>query len=379
MTLSEDRIPLLFVILQTGAGANGGVASISAILDSLSGFRPIILTNRESDRTSAWRHRGYEVHMAPESVTSGIRRDPAGYARTYLTYFGKIRRILRRSGSRLIHANDPAAFQLALPAARFGGAKILLNLRDTLDPGRVAPRWKYGRMFRAADHLLYLSQEMAQSWAEIAPGAKRAHSVTYSIVDLERFSPSTLPEGRPTILLTGMVCPKKNQLEFLRHSAPTLVEAGVRIRIAGDFDPESSAYSAACRDAAGRLGQGVEMLGYREDLPQLIRESHLVVVASRHEGLVRSMIEAMSCARPIVSTPVCSAREMLERPGEEAGQVVPFGDHDGMTTSVLRFLSDRNLAARTGKTGRALAERFFTREAVVGRYEAVYRKMSEQA
>jgi glycosyltransferase involved in cell wall biosynthesis len=368
--------PVVFVILQTGALANGGVQSITEVMRRLKTHRPIVLTNLDSDLSQAWRAYGIEVQVVAEQASAGLKRDLAGTLRTYRRYHRVLRDILDTSGARLVHANDPLAFQLSVTGAKLRRARIALNLRDTLDPGRRAPKLKYRAMFAAADHVFYLSADLAERWRGVAPNAKRACSVTYSIVDLERFPPSSLPYGRsPVVLVPGVFRPKKGQLEFIRRVVPSLAAARIETWFAGDFAPESDAYAAACAEAAQPLADHVRFLGYRTDVPDLLRSANVVAVPSRHEGLMRGMIEAMSCGRPVVSFDVCSASEMLEDKAAGAGVVLPLGDYDGMAKALVRYGTDRDLQVAAGRAGNAAARDLFDADTVVERYERVYREI----
>lgn len=371
-----SRRPVLFILPQTDASANGGIASISQIISRLRNHRPIIVTNRSSAQVERWRGEGIETHLIPATRTL---RHPAATVRTYWRYARELRRLIASSGATLVHANNPFALQLALGAVKLSpGAKVALNLRDTMDPERRPSRARFRFLFGAADHIFFLSQDMANRWAAIAPYAKRSYSVTYSIVDPDRFAP--LPpyqgDGPQVVLLSGIIRPKKGQLEFIRRVSPRLAANGIATWLAGDFDPGASAYERACSEAAAPLGDMVRFLGYRDDVPELMQRSAVVAVASRHEGLVRSMIEAMSCARPVVSFDVCSARELLEDQAGGAGIVVRSGDHEAMAEAILGYCRDPAAAALAGEKSHAAACRLFQPGTVVNRYEGVYEMLA---
>lgn len=371
--------PVIFVILQTGALANGGLQSITEVMRRLKDHRPIVLTNLDSTTTENWRGAGIEVHVVPEQASEGLMRDPLGTLRSYGRYYRALARLLGESGANVVHANDPLAFQLSVGAAKMARARILLNLRDTLDPGRRPPRVKFRSIFAAADHMLFLSREMAEHWAEVAPNATRRFSVTYSIVDPDRFVPSPPPvDGTPIVLVPGVFWPKKGQLEYIRLVVPILAEHEVESWFAGDFEPASNPYAADCASAARPFADKVRFLGFRTDLPDIIRQSSVVAVPSRHEGLMRGMIEAMSCGRPVVSFDVCSAREMLEHQSGRAGTVVEQDDYAGMAKALLRFATDGEARRAAGEAGSALARSLFNPTDVVERYERVYRELESR-
>lgn len=371
--------PVIFVILQTGKSANGGIESITEVMRRLRHHRPVVLTNLVSEQLRKWERDGIETHVVPETVSRGVKADPLGYLATHVRYHRVVKSLIAQTGARLIHANDPQAFQLAASAAKTSRAtKIVMNLRDTLDPGRRPPKWRYRAFFGAADHMFFLSEDNAARWERIAPNARRSCTVTYSIVDPERFAatPPANADGPPIVLVSGVFRPKKGQLDFLKHAAPRLVGAGARIWLAGDFDPAGDPYSAACAAAAEPLGDAVRFLGFRTDLPELIAQSTVVAVPSRYEGLVRVMIEAMSSARPVVSFDVSSAREILEHESSGAGVVVEMGDFAGLSEAVLNYCHDRKAAAAAGQAGLEAARRLFDPTRVVARYEDAYRALA---
>ena len=250
--------PVLFILPQTDAAANGGIASISEVIARLREHRPVIVTNKASEQVEQWRTAGIETHVLP--LTRSIR-DPVGILRTYWRYAREVRRLIAHTGAKVVHANNPFALQLALAAARLSaGTKVVLNLRDTLDPARTPSRTRYRILFGVADHVFFLSQDMADRWAAVAPNAKRAFSVTYSIVDPQRFAPAPpyAGNGPPVVLLSGIIRAKKGQLEFIRHVSPLLAAQGVETWLAGDFDPDSNPYMAGLlegRRGAGRNGE----------------------------------------------------------------------------------------------------------------------------
>lgn len=363
--------PVLFLVLQTNAFADGGVSSISQVIARLRDHRPIIVTDRDGRRVDEWRSRGIETHVVPQTASRGASRNLLGTLRSYWVYRSEIGRLIKASGAKVVHANDPLALQLVLWPARSLGAAVTVNIRDTIDPDRQHPRLRYRFLFSLADHVFYLSHDMADRWARIASNAKRACSVTYSIVDPKRFKPAdAVASEPPVVLLSGIIRRKKNQVEFLRRVGPSLAAEGIAIWIAGDFDPSLDPYMAECAEAAAQLGDAVRFLGYRSDIAEVMARSTVVAVPSRHEGLVRAMIEAMSCARPVVSFDICSARELLEQEG--AGQVVALGEYDGMARAIIDYCRNPRLAYSAGKRGHATAARLFAAEDVVARYERVY-------
>jgi glycosyltransferase involved in cell wall biosynthesis len=68
---------------------------------------------------------------------------------------------------------------------------------------------------------------------------------------------------------------------------------------------------------------------------------------------------------------------VLEEKSEGAGTVVAHGDHRGMADALVRYATDSAAQAAAGRAGRAAAEILFDPDAVVERYERVYRELGE--
>ena len=372
---SGGKPSIVFVALQTGAGANGGIASLGEIMCALTRYRAILITNLDSPSVAQWRSAGIEVLIVREEASLGLRRAPWRTILTYVRFFRALRHVLSQSGAKVVHANDPLAFQLCYAATRsFRGRTIALNIRDTLEPCRKAPTARYGWMFGHADHVFFLSDDMRDRWIDIIPEAARASSATRSIVDFTRFHYAPIAEEMPPkiILLSGVVSAKKGQLRFLEKVAPILAANDIQIWLSGDYAPDADAYAFACRRAAANLGDAVRFLAYRSDLPQLLKNVRMVCVSSTHEGLMRTMIEAMAVGRAVISTDVSSAREMLEKPGREAGIVFPVAFDSTMGEAILRLCNDENRLSEMGRHGAKIARELFSRATVVASYEDVY-------
>jgi glycosyltransferase involved in cell wall biosynthesis len=369
--------PILFVILQTGSLANGGLRSVSEIMTRLQNHQPIVLTNRDGEMTESWRDHGIKVHVVPEDASRhAFRHKPRAVLDSYRRYYTAVRQLIRANAVALVQANDPLAFQMSLAAAKLRGVRIALNLRGTMDPERRPPSLKYRAIFAAADHVFYLSEEMAAWWRQVASNATRASSVTYSIADPARFSPAPFPSDQPAaVLVSGIFSPGKGQLEFIRNIVPSLAAANVQTWFAGDFEPTADSYAAGCAAAAAPWSDHIRFLGYRADLPELLRKASVVAIPSRHEGLVRGMIEAMSCGRPVVSFDVCSAREILEAKAAGAGSVVRMGDFEAMASALIHYATDERARAAAGEAASEAARTLFTPDRVVDRYERVYREL----
>lgn len=88
----------------------------------------------------------------------------------------------------------------------------------------------------------------------------------------------------------------------------------------------------------------VRFLGVRDDVPELMGASDIVVHATRSEGLGMTMVEAMAAGVPVVATDIPACREVLD--GGRCGLLVPLGDAPALAEAICRLLDDAPLRRR---------------------------------
>lgn len=93
----------------------------------------------------------------------------------------------------------------------------------------------------------------------------------------------------------------------------------------------------------------VRLLGFRNDIPQLLHATDIFVLPSKREGLPRSVMEAMAAGKPVVATDVRGNRDLVEH--GVTGFLVKLGDVDGFIWAILRLIRDPDLREQMGQAG----------------------------
>ncbi|MGD8497095.1 MAG: glycosyltransferase family 4 protein [Gemmatimonadales bacterium] len=119
---------------------------------------------------------------------------------------------------------------------------------------------------------------------------------------------------------------------------------------------------ADLRALAGEIGVAdrVRFLGYREDVADVLDALDVYVVTSATEGLSNSMLEALACGVPVISTPVSGASVALEplADGRVPGRIVE-ADLEALTAAVGELLRDPDLRGGMSEAARdRILERF---------------------
>jgi N-acetyl-alpha-D-glucosaminyl L-malate synthase BshA len=109
------------------------------------------------------------------------------------------------------------------------------------------------------------------------------------------------------------------------------------------------------------------------EIEDYLQAADLALYTSENESFCLSILEAMCFACPSVATRVGGIPEVVE--DNLSGILVPFGDSDALARSVERLIQDAALRAILGRAAQSRARKMFSANAIVPRYEALYRRV----
>ena len=111
-----------------------------------------------------------------------------------------------------------------------------------------------------------------------------------------------------------------------------------------------------------------------DDLPDVYRAADAFVLASSAEGMPNALLEAMATGLPCIATDIPGARDLLE--GGE-GHLYSVGDIAALARGIDALVADPAAATALGARAREAVVSRYSLGAVVGRYEAEYRRLLE--
>ncbi|MFF5229419.1 glycosyltransferase family 4 protein [Dactylosporangium sp. NPDC000521] len=170
-------------------------------------------------------------------------------------------------------------------------------------------------------------------------------------------------EGRPLVLAVGRLHPQKG---FENLVAARWSEPQPYVAIAGSGP---SYMTLAQRISAEHAP--VHLLGYREDVPDLLAAADLVVVTSVWEGQPLFVQETLAAGVPLLATSVGGIPEVV---GDGARLVEPH-DVEGFTAAAEALLADPQELEALGKRGQARAATWPTERDTLDQVEAVYAQL----
>lgn len=106
----------------------------------------------------------------------------------------------------------------------------------------------------------------------------------------------------------------------------------------------------------------VEWKGYSNDTASVYANCHIAVLPSYREGLPKSLLEAASCGRPIVTTDVPGCQDIVKN--SKNGFLVPAKDSQALAEALSVPIKNKELRTQMGITGRTIVENTFSEEII---------------
>jgi glycosyltransferase involved in cell wall biosynthesis len=287
----------------------------------------------------------------------------------------KLASLLRKDRIDILHSFLFQGNGYAWPAQILARVPILVTSARNCKEMGLLRDWVNRLAFRMSDAIV-CNGEAVQSFIVRhywAPANKCA--VIYNGVDGNRFVPvsrdSQPPAGHSAkrlIITVGRLVPQK-ELDLFLEAASLLSrkKAGIRFLIVGDGPSRAALEQSASRK--GLNGQ-VSFLGERADIAELLQNADVFWLTSAWEGLPNVLLEAMACAKPVVTRDVGACREVIAHGLN--GYLVPSRDAEKFASYTLGLIDNPERARKMGAVGRKLAEERFSLQAMIRRTEKLY-------
>ena len=168
--------------------------------------------------------------------------------------------------------------------------------------------------------------------------------------------------------------PQKGPLDFV-EAARRARSRNPRLRffIAGDGDLRPAAERAI---ASAGLGDVVHLLGWRDDVPELLAAMDIFLLTSLFEGLPRVVLQAMAASVPVVATHTGGVAEVIL--DGQTGRLVPPGDPASAAEAIVALAEDTDTRRRYAASARSLLGEEFDSRRMVNDLEDLYDEVLER-
>lgn len=196
----------------------------------------------------------------------------------------------------------------------------------------------------------------------------------YPLVTDGRTAVARKPPSTFLIVAAGRLSAEKGHRQLL-SALPGVVSRHPTVRcwIAGEGPLEG-----ALRDQINDLGLDgiVRLLGYRADVPELMRQADLVAFPSLREGFGNALLEGLTAGRPVVASDLPAVRHDVLRDGPGAW-LVPPGDAEALERAIDTLVGDSRLRRQLGRQARAVGQRFPVSRTIDG-FVALYEDLLDR-
>ncbi len=181
------------------------------------------------------------------------------------------------------------------------------------------------------------------------------------------------PDDLVVIVAARLISIKGHDL--LLDSVARLAPEHPRLKVwfAGD-GPEKTALAAQI--ARLGLGERVQLLGFREDVPRLLRAADILCHPSRREGAPNAVLEGMVAGLPVAAAAAYGTAELVVH--GDTGFLSPVDDEPALRSHLDRLLRDEALRRKMGRAGRARALDEFSEDKSTQRWLALLTEVVEE-
>jgi len=178
--------------------------------------------------------------------------------------------------------------------------------------------------------------------------------VNGSGIDLDAYGAQPLPNVPARFLMIGRLLGDKGVREYvLAAQRMRTLHPDARFGLVGWIDDNPDAISKAELDSWVEKGS-IDFLGRLDDVRPAIAAASVYVLPSYREGTPRTVLEAMSMGRAIITTDAPGCRETVI--DGENGFLVRTHSVDDLVSAMHKFIDDPALATTMGQRSREIAE-----------------------
>ncbi len=293
----------------------------------------------------------------------------------------KLRRLFRQYRVDVINAhNSKDAWNVSLVARVLGKPVIRArHIGNRVKPGHLR-LMIYGPM---CDAIVTTGEGIKEGLVEAGIPAEKIRVIPTGI-DIERYA-----SGQPGSLRTDLDIPFDALVvaqvavmrsdkgpdvfvsaaqKLIREGCPAYFilvgEGSMRRRVEAQLQED---------DGEGRI----KLAGYRRDIPEILADVDIYVLAARSpEGVPQAILQAHAARVPVVATNVGGVREVAIH--DETALCAPRNDPETLAIHIRHLLENPDTGRRLAEKGHLLTAEQYSMELMLSRMESLYRQLSGQ-
>jgi len=297
-------------------------------------------------------------------------------------------KIIRYHRPSIVHTHTSKAGVLGRLAAFLCGVRIIVHTpHGHVFYGHFSPMkariflWIERMMGLITTRIVALTENEKNDYIRFSVYPSRKITTIHSGIQVDIFMNPTIPPqlkkkelgldpDAPVIGTAGWISKVKGSINLLmamnrvweKHPSCQLVFAG-----RGELE-------SMMKDTAKKITypEKVLLLGWRNDMPDIMHMLDLFVLPSLNEGMGRVVVEAMSAGKPVIASRVGGIVDLVKH--GENGYLVTPGDIDELAHAIIDLLDNMDTAIEMGRKGKELCKEFSV-EYMIEKIDILYRDL----
>lgn len=345
-------------------------------------FDRVAVCKCEGEFTEQLRKIGVRVHLVPELERAiSPKRDVQAYV--------ALRDFFRAEHPDIVHTHSSKTGILGRLAASAARVPIIVHtVHGYAFPAESRPairaifKFLERRAGRVTDRMIVLNDADAAIARDQLGVSEHRLALLPNGVDVDTYAPAT-PERRKALRqsIFGIVAPDHVIVGmvgrlWLQKNPQCFVRAAIRVAAQrrnisffmvgdGEFRAELTTMIQAS-DHADRI----RILGWRSDVPDLLKALDVMVLPSRWEGMPLAILEAMSSAVPVVASDIPGNHHLVDDGSD--GRLFPLDDDEALAAALINLVDDAAKRSRFSAQARSKVLAKYTLSARMDKIAAIY-------
>lgn len=290
----------------------------------------------------------------------------------------KLARYLRAEHIQIVNTHSGIDSWQGAFAAKLARVPVLVRTRHLNLP--LKRSW-HNFVHYMADQIISCGDSMKQFLIESCHFPESQITSIPTGVDFNTFKPNLdrstvrqslgIPDTAFVIAMVGIIRGVKRHtiaLEAFQQILQKLPDARLLLAGEGPMRPDMERLAQTLG-----IADHVLFLGHREDVPNLMAASDVLLLTSRSEGVPQAVTQALGLGIPVVATQVGGVPELVQH--EKTGLLVPAEDSPAAAAALMRIAENHAWAQQLGEQGRQHILAKFSLDAMLNQTEALFNRL----
>lgn len=281
----------------------------------------------------------------------------------------KLRSLIRRGRYDIVHTHNTACQLYASLACIATHNRLVTTEHSSTNRRRNYWYWRAidRMMYRRYSNIVCISQAALNNLAAYLPALSPLLLMIPNGIDTNSFiSPIKDISSLSRYVITMVAAFRHGKDQDCLIRAMALLPDNYSCRLVGD-----GVRRAECEALAATMGVSdrIEFMGVRTDIPKILADSDINVLASHWEGLSLSSLECMASGRPFIASDVDGLHDIVAG----AGILFPDGDAHALANAILSITAEPTRYASVALASQQRAASYDIAKTVQG-YLSVYQQ-----